>query len=277
MKIGFTLDEKIFNKITQSELLSYAKKLGVSSVEISPDKNILPKNTYYEIAKLCSELEIDINFHVPYFADSFLYEIMNFTEYKKEIKTKYEDLISMIVDIQNIICKSSTLIIHGASYDDAKEKNTALYNTLNFLNWILNFLDNKNIDLNLALETLNKNENVIGNSREDIQYNLNKFRGSKLGICLDICHDAFNYYPGKPPLNDDFLSNIIYCHIHGINIEKSISHISLKESDIDFKTYINFLIDKQYNNILNLELLVSYCGENYLNNLFGDIEFIRNF
>lgn len=276
MNIGLTLDEKVFDKIKPDELLSYMKQQGISSIEVSPDENVLSKSTYYEIAKLCSELNIDVNFHVPYFADDFLYEIMNFTEYKKKVTSKYEALVSIIVDIQNIVCKSSILTIHGAKYEDGKDKRAALYNTLGFLDWILNFLDKKSINLNLALETLNKNEYIIGNCREDINYNLVEFKGSRLGICLDLCHDAFNYYPGKVPFDDNFFSNIIYCHIHGIDIEKSISHISLKKSDIDFKDYINFLFNKKYNGVLNLELLVNCCGDSYLNDVLCDIDYLKS-
>lgn len=271
MNIGFTLDEKIFDKITPQELLSRTKEMGISSIEVSPDEKILPRNTYCEVARLCSELDISINFHVPYFADNFLYETMNFYEYKKDIKAKYEALISIISDMQSIICKSSILTFHGGAFKGSENRGKALYNTLSFLDWYLNFLDKKNIHIKLALETLNKNESAIGNCREDINYISNEFKGSKLGVCLDICHDAANYYPGKPSFDDDLFNNIIHCHIHGIDIKKSISHISVKNSDIDFNEYINFLIHRKFDGILNLELLVSFCGENYLKDLFNDI------
>ncbi|SHJ97863.1 TIM barrel protein [Paramaledivibacter caminithermalis] len=276
MIIGFTLDEKIFDKITPIELLYQTKKMGTRGIEVSPDEKILPINTYYEIAKLCNELDIEINYHVPYFADNFLYEIMNFNEYKKNIKSKYEALISIISNMQSIICKPSILTIHGANYEGFENKEKALYNTLSFFDWYLNFLDKKNIHVRLALETLNKNQDVIGNSREDIKNITREFMDSKLGICLDICHDSFNYYPGKAKLEDNFYKDIIYCHIHGINIKKSISHIAIKNSDIDFKEQINFLLDKNFQGVLNLELLVSLCGNDYLKDLYDDIDYIKN-
>lgn len=276
MNIGFTLDEKIFDKITPIELLTKTKEMGIGGIEVSPDEKILSRNTYYEIAKLCNELNIEINYHVPYFADNFLYEIMNFHEYKKNIKTKYEALISIISDMQNIICKPSILTIHGAGFSEPTNREKALYSTLSFLDWYLNFLYKRNIDLKLALETLNKNEAAIGNCRDDINYISSEFKGSKLGICLDICHDAFNYYPGKASLDDDFYENIIHTHIHGIDIKKSISHISVKNSDIDFEDQINFLLDKDFKGVLNLELLVSFCGESYLKDLLEDIEYFRS-
>jgi len=277
MKIGYTLDEKIFDTISPVRLLSQTKEMGISSIEVSPDEKILSPKSYFEIARLCRELNIEINYHVPYFADSFLYEIMNFRDYKKDIKSKYEALMSIISDIQNIACKPSIITIHGASYkDDNQTKKEALYSTLSFLDWLLNLLDKKNIHLKLCLETLNKNEPVIGNCREDITYISNEFKGSKLGICWDISHDSYNYYPGKAPLDENFYSNIIYCHIHGVDTEKSISHISIKDSDIDFNEQINFLIDKGFKGILNLELLVNFCKGSYLKDLFYDIDWIKS-
>ncbi len=219
---------------------------------------------------------MDIHYHVPYFADHFLYEIMNFKEYKKSIKTKYESLMSIISDIQNITCKPSILTIHGANYEGNERQKEASHNTLDFLDWLLNFLEKKNVNLKLALETLNKTEQVIGNSREDINYILNEFKGSKLGVCWDICHDAYNYYPGKLSLEDDFYDNIIYCHIHGIDLSKTKSHISIKNSAINFDDEISFLLDKNYTGILNLELLTSFCGNSYLEDLFGDINLLSS-
>jgi sugar phosphate isomerase/epimerase len=276
MNIGFTLDEKIFDRIPPNELLFKTNEMGASSIEVSPDKTVLPGNTYCEIAKLCDELNIETNYHVPYFAHDFLYEIMNFNEYRKDIKCKYESLVSIISDMQSIICKPSILTIHGAVYKDSANKEKALYNTLSFLDWYLNFLDKKNIQLELAIETLNKNEAAIGSSREDIVYISSEFKGSQLGVCLDICHDSFNYYPGKAPLDNAFYENIIYSHIHGIDIKKSISHIALKKSDIDFKEQIDFLLQNNYSRIINLELLVNFCGDSYLKDLFNDIDYIKN-
>ncbi|WP_432663480.1 TIM barrel protein [Wukongibacter baidiensis] len=276
MQIGYTFDEKILDAISPVELLSQTKEMGVSSIEISPDEKILSRKKYIHISKLCSDLDIEIHYHVPYFADHFLYEIMNFKEYKKDIKTKYETLMSIISDIQNITCKPSILTIHGANYEDNKEQEKAFNNTLTFLDWLLNFLEKRNLSLKLALETLNKSEQVIGNSREDISYILNEFKGSKLGICWDICHDSYNYYPGKISLEDNFYDNIIYSHIHGIDLSEAKSHISIKNSDINFDDEVNFLLDKNYTGILNLELLKSFCGNSYLDDLFGDIELLSN-
>lgn len=274
MKIGYTFDEKILDTISPIELLSQTKEMGISSIEISPDERILPKKKYIEIGRLSSELDMEVHYHVPYFADHFLYEIMNFMEFKKDIQAKYEALMSIISDIQNIACKSSILIIHGASYEDTTREKEALNNTLNFLDWLLNFLEKRNINLQLGLETLSRIKQVIGNSREDISYILNEFKGSKLGVCWDICHDTYNYSPGKLSLEDNFYNNVIYCHIHGIDLSKTKSHIAIKNSDINFDDEISFLMEKNYAGILNIELLRSFCGDDYLKDLFGDIKLL---
>ncbi|WP_432408260.1 TIM barrel protein [Wukongibacter sp. M2B1] len=276
MKIGYTFDEKILNTLSPSELLSKTKEMGISSIEVSPDEKILHPKKYFEIARISSNLDMEVHYHVPYFADQFLYEIMNFKEFKKDIQAKYETLMSTISDIQNITCKSSVLTIHGANYGDKKDQEKAFNNTFTFLDWLLNFLEKRNISLKLALETLNKDEQVVGNSREGISYILNEFTGSKLGICWDICHDAYNYSPGKLPLEDDFYNNVIYSHIHGINLSKAKSHVSIKNSDINFNDEINFLLDKKYTGVLNLELLISLCGDGYLKDLFDDIELLNH-
>ncbi|MDK2917847.1 MAG: hypothetical protein PWQ37_580 [Candidatus Petromonas sp.] len=276
MNIGFTLDEKVFSEITPLALIAKTKNLGVSSIEISPDENILSLKKYDMIAKHCSELNMDVNFHVPYFAHDYLYEINNFIELKKSIIQKYESFISIVEKIQNITCSKPVIAIHGANYKKPEFKKGGIYNTLSFLDWLLNFIEKKNISIRLAIETLKREEErTIGDNRNDIYIILNEFQSPKLGICWDMCHDFTNYYPGKIPHDDEFYQNIIYSHIHGVNLEQSISHIPVKDSDLDFLEQLNFLLNKDYDGVLNLELLLSYCGKSYLDDLFEDIEFIK--
>ncbi|WP_425446698.1 TIM barrel protein [Dethiothermospora halolimnae] len=273
MKLGFTFDEKILNKIEINKLLSKASEIGVSSIELSPDKNIIDVKKYLDIAKVANDYSVDINYHIPYFADNNLYEIMNFKEHETKVKEKYVSLLSIIEEIEQLISKKSIIVVHGANYNNIESFNKGIYNMLSFIDWILNFLSRKNINISLALETLRKEQSrVIGDTREDIFKIVNDFNSNRLGVCWDITHDTMNYYPHEPPLNDDFLNKIIYTHIHGIDLNNNKSHFSIKNSDIDFNREVEFLKNNNYDGILNLELLVSHCGDGYLEYLFDDIE-----
>jgi len=278
MKLSFTLDEKIFNRISPEELISHAIKLGISAIEISPDKRILPLEVYKNIAKLCYQEKIEINYHIPYYADGFLYEIMNINKYPKNVKEKYLELISIVQEIQDIINTIPLIVFHGGKYIELNNKETGLYNTLSFCDWLLNYIEKKNLSIKLALETIDKKqERVIGDTREDVHYIINAFNSKNLGICWDICHDALNFYPDNPPVDKVFLKNIIYCHIHGITSIKGISHTSFKDSFIKFEEQIFNLKEMNFTAPLNLELLVDYSGQDkYLNILFDDIRHIKS-
>jgi len=84
MKLGFTFDEKILNKISTEELLLKAKTNNIKSIELSPDENILSKSKYLNIAKTANENDILLNYHVPYFAND-IYEI-----YNVHVKSKFK-------------------------------------------------------------------------------------------------------------------------------------------------------------------------------------------
>lgn len=278
MKVGFTLDEKSFNIINPNSLLEKAKKSKINSIEMSPDKNVLSINTYMDIAKKCKSLDIEINFHVPYFANSFFYEIMNIKEYPKEIKDQYMEFIDIIRDIQDITAMVPTIVFHGAEYIGDSNISSGLYNTLIFFDWLLNHTVKKGIQINMALETLSKKEKrVIGDNREEALFIINEFKKTNFGICWDMCHDSMNYYPGKEMLSNDFYEKIIYTHIHGIKSDSGPNHISIKNSFLDFNEELTFLKLNEYDKVINVELLVDNCGDTYLEDLFNDIDYLNSF
>lgn len=278
MKIGFTLDEKILKEIDSSELLAIAKNHSISSIELSPDEALLPLDTYLSLAKDCDDLDIDINFHIPYFAHKYLYDINYFSEFKAKMIKKYEGFFLTLEKIQDITLSKSIVTLHGGEYTFKSDKANSFYNTLLFLDWLLNFIEKKNLSIKLALETLSGECNQsIGSNREDIYKILNEFKSSRLGICWDISHDSTNYYPGKVPLDDELYKYIIHTHIHGIDLKNSISHIPLLKSDINFEDEINFLNRRNFEGTLNLELLLKYIDTNYLEDLFNDIKYLNSF
>jgi len=82
-----------------------------------------------------------------------------------------------------------------------------------------------------------------------------------------------NKYPNNT-IDIDILDSVIYSHLHGVNLSDNISHISLLKSDINFNDTIKLLKNK--NIPIILELLVSYCNNTYLDDLFNDINYVNN-
>ena len=275
MKIGFTFDEKCFNKISTEELINRAAENNVKSVEISPDVNVLPVREYIKIIKLASDNSFEINYHIPYFANK-LYETNYFSHNKNESIAIYEKFLSLVEGFQQFLHNKPVIVIHGAKYISQNQASKSLYTTLSFIDWMLNTIESKNLNLKLGIETLRvKEERSIGDTRSDILYIVDNFKTAKLGVCWDICHDAFNYQPDKPPIDMNFLNNIVYSHIHGTDLSKKISHISLVKSSIDYSSQINSLVEAQYKGVINIELLVNYCKETYIDDLFKDIEYMN--
>ncbi|MTI64995.1 MAG: sugar phosphate isomerase/epimerase [Firmicutes bacterium] len=272
MKLGYTFDEKILKEISINDFFKKIYNEKIKSIEISPDEKLLSLDEYKKIAELSTDKKININFHVPYFIDE-LYEIMNLNNNRKDVIDSYKKLLKLINELQDITCKSSMLVIHGGKYKKKEKKSKGIYFTLSFLDWMLNFIERKKLNITLAFETLNKeNDRQVGDTREDVSYIINKFNDSKLGICWDITHDYFNNQK-KIKFNDLSIKDIYYCHIHGRI--KNKSHTSIKKSDIDFSKQLNYLIKNDYNGILNIELLSQY-SKKYLDDLLNDIDYLNN-
>ena len=274
MKLSFTLDEKIFNEISPKDLIEKAKDSGVSAFELSADTQILDICEYKTIVNEVSNNNLELNYHIPYFANE-IYELENFSFYEDKLKEKYMSFLNLLEEFQDKLDNKPVIVMHGADYKEDKRLE-AMDNTLKFTDWMLNKISKRNLPFTLALETLRKKDirNTLDN-REDIFSILNKFKSEHLKICWDICHDKLNFYPDETKVDDKFLKEVAYVHIHGHNLKDDISHISLNKSDIDYKIELKKLRDYGFKGAINIELLSNFCKDSYLDDLFKDIDYIN--
>ncbi len=274
MILSFTLDEKTFSEISPKNLIEKAMDNGVSSFELSADTEILTLNEYKNIINIVSNNNLELNYHIPYFANE-IYELKNFSLYENTLKEKYISFLNLLELFQEKLNNKPIIVMHGADYVNA-EKLNAMDNTLKFIDWMLNIISKKNLPFTLAVETLRKKDirNTLDN-REDIFNILNQFKSDHLKICWDICHDKLNFYPNKTKINDEFLSQVVYSHIHGHDLQDNISHISLNKSDIDYTLELQKLSNYGFKGAVNIELLSQFAKNSYLDDLFKDIDYIN--
>lgn len=275
MNLSFTVDEKIFSEISPERLIEKACNNGVSSLELSTDTDVLDITEYKNIINIASSKGMDLNYHIPYFANN-IYELEHFSLYENKLKEKYLSFINLLELFQEKLNNKPVIVIHGSNYDE-KYKDKEMDNTLAFLDWMLNIFSKKNLPFTIALETLRKKSkrNTLDN-REDIFFILEHFKSDKLKICWDICHDKMNFYPNITPTDSDFLNNIVYSHIHGHNLTRDVSHISLDSSDLDYNSEIKHLSKVDFKGSINIELLSNF-STNYLEDLFRDIELMNSY
>lgn len=276
MNLGFTFDEKIIKTKHYKQVLDDVKLYDIHSIELSPDLKIMPFKEYDNITSYATERSIKTNFHIPYFADN-LYSCSDLDYNKENILKKYEEFIKIIGNLTLPNDYNPIITIHGANYNAFNDKKSALNNTIYIIHWLLNFIEKNNLNCKLAIETLNK-ESIrrIGDNRDEILHIINYFKNDNLGICWDITHESYNYYPNKIPLKKEFLEHVIYSHLHGIRFNEMISHIPLKNSDINFNYLLKYLDEINFTKIINLELLINYCGDSYYSDLICDINYLNN-
>ena len=274
MKLSFTLDEKVFDEISPKHLIEKASSRGVSSLELSPDTDVLPLDTYKNVLNIVSSNNLELNYHIPYFINK-IYELEHFSLYEDKLKDRYSSFLNLIESFQQDLNNKPAIVIHGANYKE-NERLKGMDNTLKFLDWMLNIVTKKNLPFTLAIETLRKKEvrNTLDN-REDLFFILDSFKSENLKICWDMCHDKLNFFPKDIPIDDKFLKHVVYSHIHGHNLEDDASHVSLVKSDLDYSLELDKLKKYGFKGAINIELLSNCSKATYLEDLFKDISYIN--
>jgi len=238
--LGFTFDEKILRDYSLEAF--FDEFPNVDALELAPDKEILPIKTYKKIATCVSNQ----HYHVPYFVGPMKYDFSSET-YQKD----YTKFLSIIESLRQYSVKRPSIIVHGASVTETRDRAFDL--TKSGLDFLLNFIEKKNLDVQINLETIQSHG--IGSTSE-IQKLLNYFSYDRLKSCLDIHHIKMN----QEIIHNDFLDLVDYIHVHD-------HHGSIKD-----------LKDHWYTSIpahINLELLYDFCTE-YRQELISDIHTIRN-
>ena len=276
MNLSFTLDEKVFADISPEKLIEKARDRNVSSFELSADTDILSLDKYKEIVSIVSSNGLELNYHVPYFANE-VYELKHFSLYEDKLKEKYLTFLNLLENFQCSLNNNPIIVVHGCDYIEG-EKSKAMDDNLKFLDWMLNIVSKRNLPFTIALETLRKGDirNTL-DSRDDVFNILNSFKSDNLKICWDMCHDKLNFHPDKTPISEDFLKHVVYCHVHGHNLKEDISHVSLVKSDIEYSKEINELLKYDFSGCINIEILSNFTKSTYLDDLFKDIDYMNKY
>lgn len=262
-KTGFTFDEKVLHDYELKSFFNILPIDKIASVELSPDETVLDLNIYKSIGKLIETNNQSINFHTPYFAGQEKYD---FSSDKNTVIKHYTKLLSIIELLRQYSVKTPTLVLHGASILN-NEKSKAKDVTLSGIDYLLNFISKKNLDVNLSFETLAVNSKIIGASRSEVLNVINEFNTDKLQICWDLCHDYYNFKEYKLP-EDIFIDKVNYVHIHGKH--NNIKHLSVMK----YFNYKYFFDNCSFDDI-NIEILKTLCGETYYKDLINDINLLE--
>lgn len=269
MKLGCTYDEKVLKSDNYKDIVSKAIKLGLGALEISPDKSIMTKEEYVEIVKFANSKGLDVNYHVPYFA-SDSYDIRKLKTKKDLVMAKYDEMFDLIEALQAENKRSAILVIHGEEFEADEDK--SLKNTVEMIRHFIETIGNRELNIKLALETVKSGSKLkVGDNHKEILDILKRVDSSRLGICLDICHDSMGAFPNKSMFSEKFLKNILYVHAHGIDMSTNSSHISIVKSSVNFLDTIMFLKENKPDITLNIEILSDFTNETYLSDLFFDL------
>lgn len=236
--LGFTFDEKILNEFSIEAFFDQFPLFD--AMEIAPDLSLLNLSTYKKIVQKTDSH----NFHVPYFVSPMKYDFSS-----EHYKSDYTKLLSIIESLRQFSVKTPSIVIHGGTILSNRDK--AFNQTLKGLDFLMNFIHKKNLDVHLQLETLANSSPVIG-SRNDVLDIVTVFDDSRLSICLDINHDYHNH---RALPDEAFLKKVSYIHLH----HEHDSFTKWPDEALDFH------LDCTY----NLELLMAFCS-NYRNTLISD-------
>lgn len=220
----------------------------------------IDKNKVSEAKKLMQENNIDINHvicHAPY-----IINLANDLD-----PTKYDFSINFLKN-EIIRCEEmgiKYIVLHPGS-SVGIERKKALDNIANALMMVIN----KDMKVNILLETMAGKGTECGSSLEEIKYILDSVNSDKLGVCLDTCHlndagyDMSNF--------DEFLNtfdNLIGIHLIGcihINDSKNAlathkdRHANIGHGTLGFDTLLKIVNHPKLEKVPKI-LETPYIGE----------------
>ncbi|OPL08890.1 MAG: hypothetical protein AVO33_08215 [delta proteobacterium ML8_F1] len=207
--IGITFEEKLLNHYTLEELMHlFDRAFFIRHFEISLQRRDLPREL---IRKLVNQPYV-FSYHIPYQREELTLDA-------RHLATRPGDVLKStaeILDFARTFIKEGPLsvVIHPAG-----DKNP--YHNLRYMDFLLEYLEKKNLDLVLCLENIHND--YITYTPEDVHEIVREFATDRLKICLDVPNGILA--GAQKPLS--FKNVLHHGHVHGFNLQHR--HIALDE------------------------------------------------
>lgn len=248
--IGFTLDENILHAISmESYLDDYGREADF--IEIAPDTDLLSVDAYMEAVKHYDFHHI----HVPYFVDRGKYDFAH-PNYQKH----FESLFTIVDVLRQHSIKKPSIVLHEATASSNESKEL----TRRGIDYLLNFIVRKNLDVNLALEYIGQSGSFAESPQSTLEI-VKSFDTDQMIMCYDIAHDYYRQQQLGFDL-DNLSEHVGYMHLHG---KGSRMHQSIRLLPDWILKQLPCDLD------INIEILVSTVQNNYLECLKKDIACIK--
>jgi hypothetical protein len=247
--IGFTFDEKVLKSKSLSGFLNQLPQ-AFKHLELAADFDILNKAVYKEISKKT----LQSNFHIPYFLSHKHFDFA-YRNYKD-----YDDFFSLFDYLRPYSKNKPFIVVHGSSEKNPLQGHESDKRGLDYL---LNFMVKRKIDGILCLENLSS-ISQSSNYIENVYKLVSEFNHPQLKICYDLAHDYYDHPHYKFP-RKEILEAISYYHVHGMHTKK---HQDLKNLP---KEVLNHLDETH---VINLELLIEACENDYTQTLINNLSLL---
>lgn len=269
MNKGITFDEIIMQKIGMDNYFEYIENLNITNIELCLHEQIISEIDQASISAFCRNKNILNSFHIPHHINEYAYDSSNFRNESNLIKDNYNLFLN---DLENHLLvnpqTTSTVVIHGGSFDSPDKKSHAIESFKSLIDFFLNKSISRGININLLMETLEYNENRIGTSYIDLLNISNFFSTEYLSICCDIGHimryPEFNFL--------ERLKEINHFHLHGYNKKSRKNHLPISKSDFYPEEILQSI---EMDSTLIHEVLYFCSNYNYLDDLKTSIELIE--
>jgi len=280
MKTGFTFDEKVLELLPLESFLTHLTETNFSSIELSPEHAVMPLDQYKNICNQFSNANFHINYHVPYFSQRFnpdnrYFDIGLFRTHKSAVIKKYEAFFNIILALRQYTVTSPDIIIHTGSFDNQNMgKKEAENSSKFFIDWFLNFITTRNLDINLLVETLDEGDGFVFPGSTEVLSIINEFDHPYLNICWDLIHDRKYDRLFKTP-DQLFLNRVNHVHIHGYLSHSDKKHLPFSDETDKIKKGLSYLKDNNFQHVINDELLLINSTD-YLTDLIKDSQYIQS-
>lgn len=261
MSVATTFYEKYIPADKYENHLEQLAQIGYKSIEFLPHERCIPLKMIKMLTRKAKQLKLQTAFHSPDFLDPLNYQPAFFDTHPA-VKKNFEQLFQWIVDDADGTF-DVPFVIHSANYLQSGLDSDAVKTTnLRFFDWLANFIERQRLPVRLCLEnTYSAEEACCLKTIEDYIDFFKQMKGAPLSLCLDLPHwwrQCLKERKAPEILFDDnyelLLTQIIYCHLHGIDEKTDKSHLKLNSEHSRFLSFVKAFSDKKTQINFNLEI-----------------------
>lgn len=263
MSYGTVFYEKYLDVNNCDNHLSWLHTSGVSHIEFTAHNTLFATSSLIELVKSSHAQGTAISFHMPDFIDFSLFSLYGLSLPQNNHHTlSYFDIL-----LEAATQKRTSFVLHGLNAENYRfvhgylpSENQLKDMNLTALDRLLTLVEKRHLPIQLSFENTAPQDGLgYGQSPQTLLTLQREFKTQSFGFCIDLAHwwrasqvNDFDAVAIHDLLNQNLLE-ISHFHVHGFDDSMKTSHLSLKNGNDDFLSFVKAIHSKKLKKTFVLE------------------------